>query len=57
LFFSFVKAPLKVSKTCYNNGNQGQQNIEECEDVMDFYVESFEKNHVKIQTIPCNHAS
>jgi hypothetical protein len=49
--------PFGVSKTCCNHGNQGQQDIEEHENVMDVYVRSFEEDHVKIQSIICNNAS
>jgi hypothetical protein len=51
------KHHLKFQKLAINHGNQGQQNIEQCEDAMNVYVKSFLKNHVKIQTIACNHVS
>jgi hypothetical protein len=31
MVISFAKVPFGVSKTCYNHGNQGQQDIEEHE--------------------------
>jgi hypothetical protein len=57
LFFAFIEVPFRVSKACYNHGNQMQQDIEEHENVMDVYVRSFEDDHVIIQSIVYNNAS
>jgi hypothetical protein len=54
LFFAFTKVPFGVTKTCCNHGNQGQQDIEKHENVMDVYVKCFQKDHVKTQSIVSN---
>ncbi len=46
--------PFGVTKTCCNHGNQGQQDIEKHENVMDVYVKCFQKDHVKTQSIVSN---